>query len=216
MEIKKELWAVAPTGQEIYKYTITNSKGASVVLGSYGAAIVEINVPDKDGVIGDVVLGYPKAESYYGDGPFSGKVPGRFANRIAKGKFTLDGKEYTLAINNGENHLHGGPTGYAERVWDSRIDGFAVEFMYYSEDGEEGYPGNLKVVTRYEWSEDNELTMTFTGECDAPTVVNLVNHVYFNLEGEGAGNIFDTCSSSTAQSSFLPTQVSSLSEHQLL
>ena len=174
-----------------YYYTITNSKGASVTLSEIGAGIVSICVPDKDGKIADVVLGYSKPEAYFHDGPFLGKVPGRFANRIAKGKFTLDGVEYTLPINNGPNSLHGGPEGFAEKVWDSRIEGDAVEFMYFSEDGEQGYPGNLKVVAHYEWSEDCELKLTFTAECDAPTVVNLTNHVYFNLDGEGSGSILD-------------------------
>ena len=166
-------------------YTLTNSKGASVVLSELGACIVSICVPDKDGKLADVVLGYDSQEAYYHDGPFLGKVPGRFANRIANGKFTLDGVEYTLPINNGPNSLHGGPEGFAERIWDSRVIGDAVEFMYFSEDGEQGYPGNLKAVAHYEWSEDCELKLTFTAECDAPTVVNLTNHVYFNLDGEG-------------------------------
>lgn len=191
MDIKKELWGAAKCGKEIYKYTLTNSKGASVVLSDVGAGIVSVIVPDKDGNLADVVLGYPVPESYFGDGPYLGKVPGRFANRIALGKFSLDGKDYTLAVNCGVNHLHGGPEGFSNRVWESRIVGDAVEFMYFSEDGEEGYPGNLKVIAHYEWSEDCELKLSFTAECDAPTFVNLTNHVYFNLNGEGSGSILD-------------------------
>lgn len=175
--------------KEGYYYTLTNAKGASVTLSEIGAGIVSIIVPDKDGKLADVVLGYEKPESYFGDGPFLGKVPGRFANRIALGKFTLNGKEYNLPVNCGPNHLHGGPEGFSNKVWDSRIVGDAVEFMYFSEDGEQGYPGNLKVVAHYEWSEDNELKLSFTGECDADTFINLTNHVYFNLNGEGNGNI---------------------------
>ena len=175
--------------KEGYYYTLTNAKGASVTLSEIGAGIVSIIVPDKDGKLADVVLGYEKPESYFGDGPFLGKCPGRFANRIALGKFTLNGKEYTLPINCGPNHLHGGPEGFSNKVWDSRTVGDAVEFMYFSEDGEQGYPGNLKVVAHYEWSEDNELKLSFTAECDADTFVNLTNHVYFNLNGEGNGNI---------------------------
>lgn len=188
MEITKEVWAVAQ-GKEILRYTIKNQSGASVVLGSLGAGIVEVNVPDRNGVIADVVLGYPKAESYFGDGPCSGKIPGRFANRICKGLVTIDGKEYSLPVNNGPNHLHGGPDGFQNKVWESRIDGNAVEFMYYSEDGEMGYPGNMKVVVRYEWTEDNQLFLTMNAVCDAQTIINLTNHVYFNLNGEGNGNI---------------------------
>lgn len=186
MEIKKELWAVSPCGKEIYKYTLKNKSGAYVELGSVGAAIVGIYVPDKDGKLENVILSYPDALSYFGDGPCAGKCPGRFANRIARGRFTLNGKEYTLPINNAQNHLHGGPEGFQNKVWDSRIEGDAVEFMYWSEDGEAGYPGALKVVAHYEWSEENELKLSFTAECDAPTVVNLTNHVYFNLNAEGS------------------------------
>lgn len=185
-------------------YTLKNSKGASVVLSNLGAAIVAINVPDRDGKIADIALGYEKAESYIGDGPCLGKCPGRFANRIAAGRFTLEGKEYELPINNGPNHLHGGPDGFQNKIWESReVDG-AVEFMYFSEDGEAGYPGNLKVVAHYEWSEDNELKLTFTAETDKTTVVNLTNHAYFNLDGEGSGTIEDHILRLNA-SEFLPT-----------
>ena len=186
MEITKELWGTAPDGKEIYRYTLRNESGAYVQLGSVGAAITKIVVPDKEGQLGNVVLGYPDALSYFADGPCAGKVPGRYANRIAKGKFTLDGKEYTLPVNNGPNHLHGGPNGFQNQVWDSRVEGDAVEFMYFSEDGEAGYPGNVKVVAHYEWSEENELKLILTAETDAPTVINLTNHVYFNLDGEGS------------------------------
>ena len=186
MEIKKTLWGTSPCGQEIFKYTIINASGAYVELGSVGAAIVGIYVPDKDGILTNVVLGYPDAASYFGDGPCAGKCPGRYANRIARGRFTLDGREYTLPINNAGNHLHGGPDGFQNKVWESRIVDDAVEFMYYSEDGEAGYPGNLKVVAHYVWTDDCELELSFTAECDAPTVVNLTNHVYFNLKGQGS------------------------------
>lgn len=172
---------------EIKKYKLTASDGAYVELSSLGAGIVSIVVPDRDGVLADVVLGYPDAESYFGDGPCAGKCPGRYGNRIAKGHFTLDGKTYTLPINNGPNHLHGGPDGFQNKVWESRqLGDNAVEFMYFSEDGEAGYPGNLKVVAHYEWSEENELKLTLTAETDAPTVINLTNHVYFNLRGSGS------------------------------
>lgn len=185
MAIKKELWGTAKSGKEIYKYRMENASGSYVELSSVGAGIVAIGVADRDGVIGDVVMGYEDPLSYFGDGPCSGKCPGRFANRIAKGHFTLDGKEYELPINNGPNHLHGGPDGFQNQVWDSRIENDGVEFMYFSADGEAGYPGNLKVVARYEWGDDNALKLTFTAETDAPTVLNMTNHVYFNLNGSG-------------------------------
>ena len=185
-------------------YTLTNKSGASVVLSSVGAAIVAINVPDRDDKLADVVIGYPKPESYFADGPCSGKCPGRYANRIALGKFTLDGVEYTLPINNGPNHLHGGPEGFQNKDWESRQDGNAVEFMYFSADGEAGYPGNLKVVARYEWSDDNRLQLTFTAQTDKATVVNLTNHAYFNLDGEGSGTVLNHMLRLNA-SEFLPT-----------
>ena len=185
MKITKTLWATAKDGAQILKYRMTNSAGAYVELGSIGAAILSIVVPDRDGKMADVVIGYEDPLSYIGDGPCCGKTPGRFANRIAKGRFTLDGKNYSLPINNGPNHLHGGPDGFMNKVWDSRIEGDSVEFMYFSEDGESGYPGNLKSVVRYEWGDDNALKITYTAQTDAPTVVNLTNHAYFNLAGKG-------------------------------
>ena len=186
MAITSEIWGKTPGGKEIILYTLKNSSGAYVQLCSVGAAIVSIVVPDKDGKLEDVVLGYDNPLSYFADGPCAGKVPGRYANRIAKGKFTLDGVEYTLPINNGPNHLHGGPQGFQNKVWESRIEGDAVEFLYFSADGEEGYPGNLKTVAHYSWGEDNSLKLILTAEADAPTVVNLTNHVYFNLDGKGS------------------------------
>lgn len=186
MSTTRKIWSRTADGKAIYKYTITNASGASVVLSNIGAAIVSINVPDKDGKLADVVIGYGKAEHYFGDGPCAGKCPGRFANRIAKGKFSLDGKEYTLPINNGPNHLHGGPDGFQNKVWDSRKRNGGVEFKYVSEDGEMGYPGKVTVVARYDWSEDNDLRLTFTAKSDADTVINLTNHAYFNLNGGGS------------------------------
>jgi len=185
MEIKDEIWGVSPDGKKIHRYTMTNGKGAWVKLQSVGAGVAGIGVPDRDGKIEDVVLGYADPLSYFGDGACAGKCPGRYANRIAGGKFSLDGTEYALPINNGPNHLHGGPQGFANQVWDSRMVGSAVEFMYFSEDGEMGYPGNLKVVAHYEWDEDDTLRLTLTAETDKPTVINLTNHTYFNLNSSG-------------------------------
>ena len=186
MAINRKLWGRTPEGKPIYKYILTNASGASAVLSNLGAAIVAVNVPDKNGKLADVILGYGKAESYFGDGPCAGKCPGRYANRIAKGKFSLDGKEYTLPINNGPNHLHGGPEGFQNQVWESRKRKGGVEFKYVSADGEMGYPGRMVVVARYEWTEANELRLTFRARTEAETVVNLTNHVYFNLDGKGS------------------------------
>ncbi|MCR5003028.1 MAG: galactose mutarotase [Bacteroidales bacterium] len=198
------VWGKSPEGKEIILYRITNSEGNYVELSSIGAGVVSVVVPDRDGTKADIVIGYPKAESYFDDGPCAGKIPGRYANRIAKGKFTLDGKEYTLPVNNGPNHNHGGPDGFQNQVWESRTDGDAVEFLYFSEDGEAGYPGNLKVVARYVWDDDNVLSLTITAETDKPTVCNFTNHTYFNLNSEGNGNILDHILTLNA-SEFLPT-----------
>ena len=209
MELTKELWGRTPCGKEIFLYTIRNSRGAYVQLSNVGAGIVSIVVPDRGGVLADVVLGYPDPMSYFGDGPCAGKIPGRYANRIALGKFTLDGVEYTLPVNNGPNHLHGGPEGFQNKVWESRENEGGVEFLYYSEDGEQGYPGALKVVARYDWSEDCELRLTITAESDAPTVLNLTNHTYFNLNGEGNGDILGHVLRMNA-SEYLPTDATQI------
>lgn len=186
MTVTRKIWRRTADGQAIYRYIITNASGASVVLSNYGAAIVGVNVPDRGGKLADVVLGYGKAESYDHDGPCFGKCPGRYANRIALGRFTLDGKTYQLPVNNGPNHLHGGPDGFQNRVWESRKKKGAVEFKYTAADGEMGYPGRVVVVAHYEWSEDNVLSLTFTAKSDSATVINLTNHAYFNLEGRGS------------------------------
>ena len=209
MELTKELWGKTPCGKDIFLYTIRNSRGAYVQLSNVGAGIVSIVVPDRGGVLADVVLGYPDPMSYFGDGPCAGKIPGRYANRIALGKFTLDGVEYTLPVNNGPNHLHGGPEGFQNKVWESRENEGGVEFLYYSEDGEQGYPGALKVVARYDWSEDCELRLTITAESDAPTVLNLTNHTYFNLNGEGNGDILGHVLRMNA-SEYLPTDATQI------
>ena len=188
MDIKTSS-VMSPKG-DITLYTLTNAAGASVTLSSLGAGIVSIVVPDKKGVLADVVLGYANAADYLGDGPCAGKVPGRFANRIANGRFELDGEEYHLAINNGPCALHGGPEGFQNQIWNSAVtpDG-AVEFSLVSPDGYEGYPGNLTVKATYTWNDACELSLTLEAETDAKTVVNLTNHVYFNLQGHNAGSM---------------------------
>lgn len=186
MKVSRKLWGRAADGKAIFKYTITNESGASVVLSNVGAGVVSINVPDRDGRLSDVVIGYSNPLSYFGDGPCAGKCPGRYANRIAGGHLEIDGKVYRLPINNGPNHLHGGPDGFQNKVWDSRKNHGAVEFKYFSEDGEMGYPGNVKVIAKYEWTEDNQLRLTLSARTDKKTVVNLTNHTYFNLNGGGS------------------------------
>lgn len=174
---------------EITLYKIENRSGASVELSSLGAGIVEVNVPDKDGKIGNVALSYADPAGYIADGPCLGKVPGRYANRIAKGNLVVDGVEYQLTVNNGPNALHGGPTGFQNRIWDSEQLADGVRFTYRAADGEEQYPGTLTAVAEYRWSEDNVLTLTLSATTDKNTVVNLTNHAYFNLDGADAGSV---------------------------
>ena len=181
----------SPEGQ-IVVITMTNRKGASVTLTNIGAGIVSVVVPDRNGELADVVIGYDDVRDYFGDGPCAGKVPGRYANRIAKGHFTLDGVTYSLAINNGPNALHGGPTGFQNRLWDVGLAGDdAVRFTRLSPDGEESYPGNMTVVAMYRWTDDNRLELTLEAQTDKPTVVNLTNHTYFNLSGHDSGSALD-------------------------
>ena len=180
----------SPQG-EIVTYRIVNSRGASVVLSSLGAGILEVNVPNKMGKLENVALGYAKPSDYLDDGPCMGKIPGRYANRIAGGKFSIDGKEFSLAVNNGPNHLHGGPTGFQNRIWESCIMPDGVRFTYVSADGEEGYPGQLTVTAEYRWTDRNKLHLTLKATTTKDTVVNLTNHVYWNLRGADSGNALD-------------------------
>lgn len=176
---------------EITTYRIVNSRGASVVLSSLGAGILEVNVPNKMGKLENVALGYAHPADYMNDGPCMGKIPGRYANRIANGKFKIDGKEYNLAVNNGPNHLHGGPTGFQNRIWGSCLMPDGVRFTYVSKDGEEGYPGELTVTAEYRWTDRNKLHLTLKAVSTKDTVVNLTNHTYFNLRGADSGSALD-------------------------
>ena len=187
MEILQHIWGATPEGEAIVIYTIRNANGCEVQLCNIGASIVSVKAPDRDGNIDDVVLGYKDAMSYFGDGAASGKSVGRVANRIAKGKMSVDGVEYTLEINNGPNHLHGGSKGFANQLWESRVETNRVVFSRTSPDGEQNYPGELYVEAGYYFSDDNELEITYMARTDKTTVVNLTNHVYWNLAGEGSG-----------------------------
>lgn len=171
---------------------LINKNGASVMLTERGAGIVSIVVPDRNGVMGDVVLGYRDEESYLGDGPCAGKIPGRFANRIAGGCFTLDGREYLLVKNNPDYQLHGGPDGFSNRLWKvAQTSESRAVFTLDSPDGDQGYPGAMHVEATYTWGDDNALTLEIKATANKPTVVNLTNHTYWNLDGEDSGSIFD-------------------------
>jgi len=169
----------------------TNAGGASVVLSTLGAGIVEVNVPDSTGKLADVVLGYADPADYIADGPCAGKVPGRYANRIAGGHLVVDGKEYSLPVNNGPNHLHGGTKNFANRVWESRVETNRVVMDLLSEDGDQGYPGELSVEAIFDFDDDCSLEITYLARTDRTTPVNLTNHVYFNLSGEASGTVLD-------------------------
>ena len=179
--------------EDIKLFSIVNADGSEVILSNLGAGIVSVVVPDKDGKLADVALGYRDPVDYDADGPCMGKVPGRYANRIAAGRFALGDKTYELAINNGPNHLHGGPgaQSFANRIWEAEEVRDGVRFTLDSPDGDAGYPGALHVEARYTWSDDHKLTLWLTATCDAETVVNLTNHAYFNLKGEDAGDVTD-------------------------
>jgi aldose 1-epimerase len=182
-----------PDGTQVSLYTLTNDKGMRVKITSYGAITVSVEVPDKSGKLTDVTLGYDTLEGWLKSTSYFGATVGRYANRIAKGKFTLDGQTYTLATNNGENALHGGIKGFDKVVWNAEpvkaADSAAVKFTYLSKDGEEGYPGNLKVTVVYSLNNANEFKAEFSATTDKATVVNLAHHTYWNLGGPAAGDI---------------------------
>lgn len=181
----------SPKG-EITLVTIANGHGMQVELSSLGAGIVSVIVPDRLGNLDDVALGYGNPSDYFYDGPCAGKTPGRYANRIALGKFSIDGKQYQLAVNNGPNALHGGPEGFQNQIWRTELLPNGVRFSYVSKDGEEGYPGTLKAVAEYTLDEEfNRLNIDYHAVTDKPTVINLTNHTYWNLDGEDSGSVLD-------------------------
>lgn len=180
-------------GQAVEEYILTNANGMEVQIITYGGIITSIRVPDRDGMMANVTLGLGSLADYEARNIYFGTITGRYANRIARGRFTLSGVEYTLAVNDGENSLHGGIKGFDKQVWKAAeiSEGGGVELSYLSPDGEEGYPGNLDVKVVYTLTNDNGLRIDYTATTDKPTVVNLTNHAYFNLSGEGSGAIQD-------------------------
>ena len=189
MEIQKGLFGTTPDGTSIEIYTLVNTKGLKARLMTYGATLVSLEVPDRSGKPGDIVLGYDTLDGYLKTSPYFGSIVGRYGNRIAKGRFTLDGITYKLATNDGENHLHGGVKGFDKVVWTAEpvreSDAVGVRFSHLSRDGEEGYPGNLSVSVLYTLTNENELKISYEAVTDKPTPVNLTHHSYFNLAGEG-------------------------------
>jgi aldose 1-epimerase len=189
--ITEQAWGFLPTGETISLYTLRNAKGMEANISNFGGRIVNLKVPDRAGKFEDVVLGYDSLEPYTKPNPFFGTLVGRYANRIANGEFTLNGKKYTLAKNNGPNSLHGGLQGFDKKAWAATVVGPTLQLTYFSKDGEEGYPGNLTTTVTYALTDDNALSIDYQATTDADTVLNLTNHSYFNLAGHGNGHILD-------------------------
>ena len=191
VQIKREAFQKEIGGKKTDLYTLQASAGMTVKITNQGGKIVQILVPDKDNRLGDVVLGYETVDQYVAGRASFGAIIGRFANRIAKGRFSLDGHDYQLPVNNGPNHLHGGK-GTQFLVFDARqLDGRTLELSYHFKDGEEGYPGNTTLRVVYAVTDDQELRITYEAVTDKPTVVNFTNHAFFNLRGQGQGDILD-------------------------
>jgi aldose 1-epimerase len=186
-----QTFGTLPSGEDVPIYTLRNAHGVEARISAYGATLVSLRVPDRDGNLADVILGFDSLEGYLGDHPYFGAVVGRYGNRIASGKFTLDGQEYTLATNNGANSLHGGNRGFDKVLWTGGMEGDRLTLTYVSPDGEEGYPGTLTATVIYSLTEDNALQIDYEATSDQPTVVNLTNHAYFNLADAGASTILD-------------------------
>ena len=191
--IEKRHYGTTAEGIPVDEHTLTNGAGMAVTIITYGGVVTSLKVPNRDGVMANVVLGFNYLQDYETKSPYFGCIVGRYANRIAGGKFTLDGVEYTVPMNDGPNALHGGNKGFDKRVWKARqiakSDGAGLELTYRSADGEEGFPGNLDAKVIYTLTEDDVLRIRYRATTDKPTVVNMTNHSYFNLAGEGAGSI---------------------------
>ncbi len=187
--IEKKLFGKLADGREVFEYTLTNVYGTRANIIDYGAIVVSLFVPDRNAVLQDVVLGYDNLEGYVADQSYFGSIVGRYGNRIGKGKFKLNGKEYQLSINNGENHLHGGTEGFNKKLWtvvatDESNLGPSITMSYESKDAEEGYPGTVKLTVKYQVTNMNELMIDYTGTADKETILNPTHHSYFNLTGD--------------------------------
>ena len=178
-------------GRDVHLFTLSNQSGFAVEVMDYGGIITSILAPGREGSFADVVLGFDELDQYLGDHPYFGAIVGRYANRIAGGRFRLEGKQYNLAVNNPPNHIHGGEQGFSRVLWESDIFDDSLSLHYVSEDGEEGYPGRLSVDVIYTVTPENELRIDYRAETDRTTIVNLTNHTYYNLAGEGDGDVLD-------------------------
>ena len=213
--ITQKPFGVAPDGQPVTLYTLTSPSGMQVSIMNYGGIVQSLLAPDKTGKLGDIVLGYDSLDKYVANSPYFGAIVGRYANRIAKGRFTLDGKTYQLAINNGVNSLHGGKVGFDKVVWSAtplpnEPDGaVGLRLHYLSKNGDENYPGNLSADVTYTLGTDNTLSLDYNATTDQDTVVNLSSHVYWNLDGQGSGTILDQIAYMNADK-FTPTDATQI------
>jgi aldose 1-epimerase len=186
-------FAQTPDGKLVEVVTLRNGAGVEAKVLTYGGIILSLKTPDRTGTLDDVVLGFDDLPSYMTKSPYFGCIIGRYGNRIAKGRFKLDGKEYKLATNNGPNHLHGGVKGWDKQIWAASptqdAEGVHVTLTYTSADGEEGYPGTVKAIVKYTLNDQNQLTVDYQATTDKPTVINLTQHTYFNLAGSKANDI---------------------------
>lgn len=193
VQLDTSAYSAKVQGKQTKLFQLTNKNGAKLYVTNYGARVVALTVPNREGAFTDVVLGYDSLKSFQKKGePFFGAIIGRYGNRIAKGKFSLAGNTYQLQLNDGVNTLHGGTDGFYAKVWDAKqLDGQRLEMSYLSKDGEAGYPGNVNVKVVYTLTDDNSLKIDYSATTDKETILNLTNHAYFNLNGEGDGSILD-------------------------
>ncbi|HVO72673.1 MAG TPA: aldose epimerase family protein [Ignavibacteriaceae bacterium] len=194
-KIEKRLFGTLPDGREVYAYTLKNSSGMKAEIIQFGAIVRTLSVPDRNGKFSDIVLGYDDLKSYENQNAYFGSIVGRYGNRIAKGKFTLDGKDYQLTVNSPPNHLHGGVAGFSKVLWNAQPvdnpENPALKLTYVSKDGEEGYPGTVTITVTYTLTKDNELRIDYKGTTDKTTIFNPTHHSYFNLTGDPTNTILD-------------------------
>jgi aldose 1-epimerase len=190
--MKTTVFGKLPDGREVHQYALSNGAGMTVQIIDYGAAITSMFVPDRNGKVADVVLGYDSIDGYIDGTAYFGAIVGRYGNRIGKGQFQLDGKQYQVTVNDGENHLHGGKIGFNKVLWDATILGdSSIRLQYVSRDGEEGYPGTATLKVTYTLTDKNELRVEYEGTADQPTILNPTQHSYFNLSGSFNNTILD-------------------------
>ena len=191
IDIEQLLWGMTPEGEALICYTMRNAAGAEVRLTNFGATVLGISTPDREGKVEDVVLGYKSVEDYRQDSAWMGRCVGRCAGRIAMGRMTIDGEMITLDRNEGRNHINGGVAGFGDRLWESRVETNRVVMSLRSEDGDQHYPGNLNVEVAFDFDDDNSFEITYLAQSSSKTVVNLTHSIYLNLKGESAGNVLD-------------------------